>query len=276
MKSDRITNRGRSALCLIVETKGSTPRKTGTRMTVFEDGSIEGTIGGGSFEKKVIEDALGQLRAGQPRLFEHHLLQEHEMCCGGSVKVYIEPEPIRQKLYIFGAGHVGKEVAGIGQQAGFEVKVYDDREEYIQQIQFPGVDAYCMDFMEALASIGFDERSYVVILTYRHDIDRAILRYCLGQKRAYLGFIGSLRKILVTRKMMLKAGVATEVELDEVKMPIGLNIGAETPFEIAVSIVAQLIEVKNRNQLTVANQILDIEQCLAKMPEADQEKIEHS
>lgn len=256
--------KGRSALCLIVDTKGSTPRKSGTRMRVFENGVIEGTIGGGSLEKKVVEDALMQLKIGHPRLFEHHLLQEHEMCCGGSVKVYIEPEKAVQKLYIFGAGHVGKELSKLALQADFDISVVDDRSSYIQDIQHPEIKTICLDFETALEQLTFDAETYVVILTYKHDVDRAILRYCLKQPFSYLGFIGSQRKILVTRKMMLHEGIADEILLDKVDMPIGINIGAETPFEIAVSILAKLIKVKNKDLLKTQQQLIDIEQCMKK------------
>ncbi len=256
----------KSALCIIVETKGSTPRKAGTKMRVYENRKIEGSIGGGAFEKKVVENAVIQIEKGIPCLFEHHLLQEHEMCCGGSVKVYIEPELQKNHLIIFGAGHVGQELAKQALGAEFEVSVYDDREEFIQQITDVKIDIQCLDFADALKQISFNENTYIAILTYRHDIDRALLRYCLRKDRAYLGFIGSQRKILVTRKMMLQEGIASEEELDKVDMPIGLNIGAETPFEIAVSIIAKMIAVKNKERVNTINQIKDIEQCIKEQP----------
>lgn len=255
-------NKLKSALCIIVDTRGSTPHKAGTKMHVFENGKIEGTIGGGALEKKVIEDALAQIKVGNPRLFEHQLLQQHNMCCGGMVKVYIEPEAQKNHLIIFGAGHVGQELANQAVKAEFDVTVFDDRPEYIQQITNETIEAQCLDFSDALKQISFGENTYIAILTYRHDIDRALLRYCLRKERAYLGFIGSQRKILVTRKMMLQEGIATEEELNKVDMPIGLNIGAESPFEIAVSIMAKLIEVKNQEQVNTIQQIKDIEQCI--------------
>lgn len=259
-------NNLKSALCIIVDTRGSTPRKAGTKMRVFQNGKIEGSIGGGALEKKIIEDAIAQINVGSPRLFEHQLLQQHNMCCGGMVKVYIEPEMQKKHLIIFGAGHVGQELAKQALGAEFEVSVYDDREEYIQQIADEKINAQCLDFADALKQISFNENTYIAILTYRHDIDRALLRYCLRKDRAYLGFIGSQRKILVTRKMMLQEGIASEDELDKVDMPIGLNIGAETPFEIAVCIIAKMIEVKNKERVNTITQIKDIEQCIKEQP----------
>lgn len=214
----------------------------------------------------MIEDAVNQIKTGLPRLFEHRLLQEHEMCCGGTVKVYIEPETEKKQLIIFGAGHVGNELAALGAKADFNVSVYDDRKEYISQLNHPQISAHCINFEEALAKIDFNVNTFIAILTYRHDIDRAILRYCITKENAYLGFIGSQRKILVTRKMFLLNGIATENELNKIDMPIGLNIGAETPFEIAVSIMAKMIAVKNSSQVNTIKQINDIEQCLKELP----------
>lgn len=263
MQEESISNR-RKALCIIVETKGSTPRKIGTKMMVSEDGTVKGTIGGGSFEKKVIEDAIRQIEIGKPKLFEHHLLQEHEMCCGGTVKVYIEPEEEKKQLVIFGAGHVGQALAEQGIKAGFNVRVYDDREEYIQQIKDSTITTKRIDFIEAAGEIDYNKNTYIVILTYRHDIDRDLLRYCIKKDRAYLGFIGSKRKVFVTRKLLINEGIASETELDTVDMPIGFDIGAETPFEIAISIIAKLISVKNKTNNFPETQIDNIEQCLQK------------
>lgn len=265
MLNNNLSSVQRSALCIIVETKGSTPRKTGTKMRVFDDGKIEGTIGGGSFEKKVIEDALKQIKCGTPRLFEHHLLQEHEMCCGGSIKVYIEPVVPKKQLYIFGAGHVGQELALLAHQANFDVTVIDDRKEYLDQVADGQIKTELVSFEQALGRIQFTENTFIAILTYRHDIDRMILRYCLKRDWAYLGFIGSQRKIIITKKMIVEENLATMEDLERVDMPIGLPIGAETPFEIAVSIISKMISVKNSERLISIQQIKDIEQCVQKL-----------
>lgn len=235
-------------------------------MRVYEDGRIEGTIGGGSFEQKVIGDAIKQIKAGTPCLVEHHLLQQHEMCCGGSIKVFIEPELKNKRLFVFGSGHVGREVALLALKADFEIAIIDDRQEFVSQIQEPEIKIFLGGFLETAERIQFDRDSYVVILTYRHDIDRSLLRFFIKKNLGYLGMIGSQRKILVTRKMMTQEGVASEEELDSVNMPIGLNIGSETPYEIAVSILGKLIEIRNSNSRNVAKQINDIERCIKGMP----------
>ena len=266
------------ALCIIVETKGSTPRKTGAKMKVYEDGRTEGTIGGGNFEKKVIEDAIEQMKTGEPRLFEHHLLQEHEMCCGGSVKVYIEPVVPKKQLIIFGAGHVGKALSELAIKADFEVTVVDDRPEYILSVNHPDVKTIEGNFIESLSNISFTQNTFSVILTYNHETDRKILKYCLEKPFGYLGFIGSKRKIIITKKRMLSSGISEE-KINAVDMPVGLNIHAETPFEIAISILAKLISVRNncnaeavRDEKSVTvnensnEPFNDIDQCLQKLP----------
>ncbi len=232
------------ALCIVVATKGSTPRKAGAKMIVSKSGSIFGSIGGGNLEKKVIENALAVIENNQAQVFRHELLQQHEMCCGGTVDIYIEPIMQKNKLYIFGAGHTGQALSNYAVDMDFDITVVDDRAEYIEQINKLGVKTLCADFEQALNALPFDERTSIVILTYNHDTDRQILAYCLGKPHAYLGMIGSRRKILVTKKRFLDAKIATLEALDRVDMPIGMDIKAETPQEIAISILARLIVVK--------------------------------
>jgi len=235
-----------AALCTIIHTKGSTPRKVGAKMLVLIDGSIKGTIGGGNLEKEVIKNALIQLKKNEPKLFKHDLLHQHNMCCGGTVEIFIEPLEKMKRLYIFGAGHTGQALAKFALAMDFEIFVIDDRKEYIDQLkEFSAINKLHVDYKKALPTLPFDENTFVVILTYEHEIDRDILSYCIKKPHAYLGMIGSQRKIEMTKKMFLDAGIATKKQLEKVNMPIGKNILAETPDEIAVSILAELIEVKN-------------------------------
>lgn len=233
------------ALCLVVGTKGSSPRKTGSKMLVFADGSIQGSIGGGHLEKKVIAQALKQLETGLSAAFQYDLLQQLNMCCGGTVTVYIEPVMPEPVLYIFGAGHTGKALSEMAVQFGFEVFVIDDRKQYLDEIQHPEVNKMPLAHAQVLPSLPFDENTYIAIMTYDHAYDREILQYCLSKPYAYLGMIGSQRKVEVTRKMFLEAGLANQEQLTKVDMPMGLNIHAETPEEIAISIMAKLIDIKN-------------------------------
>ncbi|MBP8724407.1 MAG: XdhC family protein [Saprospiraceae bacterium] len=233
------------ALCTVVATKGSTPRKAGARMIVTQSGTVYGTVGGGHFEQKVVVQALEVIQSGTPGMFRHELLQQHDMCCGGTMEVFIERMERKKKLYIFGAGHTGQALSRFAVEAGFDVWLVDDREAYLSRCSDPRIHCVLQNFEDALRSLKFDADAFVVVMTYRHDIDRQILALCIRQPHAYLGMIGSRRKILVTKKRFRDAGIATVHELDAVDMPTGLAIGADGPAEIAVSILAKLIAVKN-------------------------------
>ena len=214
-------------------------------MIVLEDGSIYGTIGGGSLEKEVIKNAIEQLNLNQPKSFKHDLLQQHNMCCGGVMEIYIEPILKKSKLYIFGAGHTGEALARLMVNHSFELFLIDDRDEFIDNIEIKGLNKMKVAFDEALPSLPFDNKTYVVIMTYSHPIDRNILSYCIKQPCAYLGMIGSKRKVELTKKMFVQGKIASAKELSKVDMPMGIDIKANGPEEIALSIGAKLIEVKN-------------------------------
>lgn len=234
-----------AALCIVIKTKGSTPRKVGAKMIVKEDGSFIGSIGGGNLEKKTIENALKQIEENQPKTYKHDLLHQHSMCCGGSVEIFIEPIIKMNKLYIFGAGHTGNALAKYASSSGFEVFVIDDRKEYLDEITGENINKMHADYKKALPVLPFDKNTYVTIMTYEHAHDRDILSYCIKQPHAYLGMIGSKRKVELTKKMFKEAKLATKKEVDNVDMPMGIDIKAEEPKEIAISILAKLISVKN-------------------------------
>ena len=234
------------ALCTVVHTKGSTPRKVGAKMLVYENGEIYGTIGGGELEKSVIKDALQQMRERKPKLFRHDLLHQHEMCCGGTVDIYIEPVMKKNKLYIFGAGHTGRALAQVAAGFDFEIYMIDDRKEFLDDCKTEGVSKMHLDYRLALPVLPFDEHTFICIMTYSHPIDRDILAFCLKKPFAYLGMIGSERKVEMTKKMFSEGMISSKEELDKVDMPMGIDIAAEGTEEIAVSILAKLIEVKNK------------------------------
>ncbi len=233
------------ALCIIVSTKGSTPLKTEAKMIVTESGNIYGTIGGGNFEKRVIKDALDVIETKRSGEFEHNLLQQHGMCCGGSVTVYIESIMPTNKLYIFGAGHVGRALSTFASALDFEVFVIDERKEEMDQLQCKEVNKMNVSYLEVLPMLPFDDRSYIAIMTYDHFLDREILAFCLNKPKAYLGMIGSQRKVEITKKMFLSTSLYDLEELLKVDMPMGYNINATGPEEIAISILAKIIKVKN-------------------------------
>lgn len=234
-----------SAICTIVEVKGSTPRNVGAKMLVFENGSILGTIGGGNLEKKVIQNAIKQLKDKKPKLFTHDLLSQHNMCCGGVVKIFIEPIMKTNRLYIFGAGHTGKSLSEIMVKLNFDIYIIDDRKEYLDKITNKDIHKINLNYSEILPKLPLDEKSYIVIMTYEHAHDRDILSYCLKKNLAYLGMIGSKRKINLTKKIFIEGGICSEKEIEKVDMPMGIDINAEGPEEIAISIASKIIAVKN-------------------------------
>lgn len=236
----------KAALCIITSTRGSAPRKTGAKMIVFDDGTISGTIGGGDLEKKVIQDALEVIKNRKPRIFKHDLLNQHGMCCGGIVEIYIEPVMNKKKLFIFGSGHTGHAIAKYAVDFEFDVYIIDDRKEYLDKVNIEHVDKMNLEHNAALQSLPFDDDVFIVIVTYSHQIDRDILAYCMKKPYAYLGMIGSKRKIEVTKKMFIESKIGTEEDLKKIHMPIGIDIAAETPEEIAISILAEMIKVKNK------------------------------
>lgn len=240
------------AVCTVVDTRGSTPRKTGSKMLVHADGRVTGSIGGGALEKQVIADALEVLTTRTPQLFKHDLLHQHGMCCGGSVHIFIEPVGHQPRLFIFGAGHTGRALARYGADAGFDPYVIDDRPEHMALLDDPRVQRMPLDHRAALQAVPFDDRAYIAIMTYDHAIDREVLAHCITRPFAYLGMMGSRRKVELTRRHFLAGGIATALELERVDMPIGVEIAAHTPEEIAISIVARLIQVKNTRNVSTA------------------------
>ncbi len=242
---DIIKNREQAILCTVVGTKGSTPLKSGSRMIVWENGEIYGTVGGGAFEKSVIERSDEIIRTQESKMFEHHLTKDHDMCCGGSVSVYMEPISIPYQLIIFGAGHVSKALVDLSVHLDFEVKVIDDRKDIFRGWDKSKAELINGDPGKIISKLTWDDRTYGVIVTYSHPLDREILARTIQLDTGYLGMIGSKRKVAITRKLFLEESIASEQELDRVDMPIGLDIKAHTPHEIAVSIFAGLIRARN-------------------------------
>ncbi len=229
-------------MCTIVRAEGSTPREIGARMLVTAEGVVGGTIGGGALELHVVEVCRsGELDA--PKVLDIEL-DELAMSCGGAVSVFIEPLGVGPRLILFGAGHVAQALAAMAGQAGFAVAVVDDRADYLTAERFP----YATEFVPSLDSGDWTRlqpgpRDYCVVVTREHSTDLAVLRDLVGRKQAYLGMIGSRRKVAEIFGALEREGVAPR-ELEKVHAPIGLQIGARTPAEIAVSILAQIIAVR--------------------------------
>jgi xanthine dehydrogenase accessory factor len=248
-KIAEITKSGKkAALCLIVETKGSSPRKAGSKMVVFEDGTIEGTIGGGSLELKVIEDALKTIGQNHPQKFTYNLEDDLAMHCGGVAEVYIEPIVPYLNLYIFGAGHIGKALAKYASDFGFQITMIDNRKEITNWIDPQQIKLIQDDFVNAAQKLQFTDNDYIVIVTPKHAYDEAVLAICAKKAFAYLGMIGSKTKVALARKRFLEEKILSEQELEKVDMPIGIKFNAQTPEEIAISILAKLIDIRNSDK----------------------------
>ena len=238
----------RTALVTIVSTSGSTPQRVGARMLVYEDGHTAGTIGGGCYENDACGKAREAIRLSRPQLVRYSLnddlAAESGLICGGQMEVFVEPVVPVPDLYLLGAGHVSVEVARIAQLAGFRVHVVDDREKFASAARFPGADVVVDDIPAWLKAAPLPPDAFVAVVTrgHRHDLDA--VRELVGRRLRYLGLIGSRAKVLRIFESLESEG-ADQARLGSIHAPIGLDIGAVTPAEIAVSIVAELIAVRS-------------------------------
>lgn len=232
-------------VCTVTASHGSTPQKPGSRLVVLGDGSLRGTIGGGAIEKQIIEAALALLsdRANDTRTIETHLTHELGMCCGGAMTVFLEKHGAPVTLVVFGAGHVAKELAALAAHVGFEVTVVDERVEWLNAERFPrAVRKLEPPDLFAKALRGGDD-VYCCITTHDHPLDQACVEALIKTPLAYLGVIGSQRKSLRFRQRLEAAGFSRE-EVARFESPMGVEIDALTPAEIAVSIVGRLISIR--------------------------------
>ena len=232
----------RGALATVVRTSGSTPQVAGARMLLAPDDCTVGTIGGGAIEQKVLE-ALRAARAGAPaRLIKHELGYDLGMCCGGRMEVFIEPIEPRPRLFILGAGHVAQPTAEIAQRVGFQITVVDEREELLTEKRFPGCRLVLNSPRSALADLALTASDWVLIVTHDHELDERALERAARLPHRYIGLIASRRKVLrILQRLHARCGLPV---LDKVYAPVGLDIGAETPEEIAVSVVAELVAIR--------------------------------
>jgi len=240
----------RGALATIVARKGSTPRKDAAKMLIYEDGRRTGTIGGGCTEAEVCREALTVMRTDRPQLLKFDLsgddAEDGGLICGGTMEVYVEPILPDPTLVIFGAGHVGRSVAEIVKNLGFRTVVADDRIKYASRERFPSAETLLVDsWDEIFRKLKVAPSSYLLIVTRGHDYDLACLRFALQSPAAYIGLMGSRRKVKLFFEALAKEGFR-EDEFARVHSPVGIEIGSETPDEIAVSIAAELIAVRRK------------------------------
>ena len=266
----------RGALATIINVRGSIPSFKTAKMLVRDDGSIVGTIGGGCVEADVWQAAREVMEEEKPRTLTFNLNQNPRydtgLVCGGTLEVYLEPILPVPLVYLFGAGHVSHNVYKVARTAGFDVVVVDDRETYANAERFPEArEVIVEDFEQALARVTPNENTYLVIVTRGHRDDMRVLRWAVQTNARYIGMIGSKRKVLTIYKELEKEGLAPEL-FDRVMAPVGLEIGAVTPEEIAVSIVAEMIASKRNVQTAIGHK----RQSLSRAANEGQESSESS
>jgi xanthine dehydrogenase accessory factor len=237
-------------LATVVRTAGSTPRKGAARMLVDRDGVV-GTIGGGRIENEVVEACRALLMEGaaaRPKILRYHLTHELAMCCGGEMEVFVEPIVPEPTLVVCGAGHVARALVPLARSVGFLPIVIDEMEEFASAERFPDAVRLVHSFdPRDWSDVPMDDETYFIIVTRDHAVDQKLLEATIGRELAYLGLIGSRRKIEMFKQRLAHKGVEP-ARFERLHAPIGLDIGADTPEEIAVSIVGQLIQVRARRR----------------------------
>jgi xanthine dehydrogenase accessory factor len=238
----------RGAVATIVNVRGSVPSFETAKMLVRDDGSIVGTIGGGCVEADVWQAARQVMEEEKPRTLTFNLNQNPKydtgLVCGGTLDVFVEPVLPRALLYVFGAGHVSVNLYKVALNAGFDAIVVDDREAYANRERFPEAQqVIAEDFDQAMAKLSPTESAYIVIVTRGHRDDMRVLRWAVQTKARYVGMIGSKRKTIAIFRELEREGLSATL-FERVHAPIGLDIGAITPEEIAISITAELIAVR--------------------------------
>jgi xanthine dehydrogenase accessory factor len=234
-----------AALVTVISASGSTPQEEGAKMLVRSDGSIIGTIGGGNIEEQSIREAFTSMKIGKPRRLTYHLAEGEDsiMACGGNMEIFIEPVLAEPGLFIFGGGHIGLALAKMAKLTGYKITIIDDRPEFAAQQRFPEVEQVLLsDFNGAFSKLTVRSSDYIVILTHAHKGDEIVLEQALKTKAKYIGMIGSKTKNEAVYGHLLAKGF-TRQDIERVHGLIGLRIRAQTPQEIAVSILAEMIQV---------------------------------
>ena len=248
-----VMSRGeRAVLATVVSSRGSNPRGAGAKMLIKNDGTFIGTVGGGGVEQQVRERAIEVMNSGQPKMVHFDLSGSGEgaaMICGGQMDVFIEPIVPVETLYLFGAGHISQSTVAMAKMLRFRVVVIDPRSEYNNSERFPNADLLIVEEYEsAFSRLSVEKDSYIIIYTPGHVLDEQCLQFAVGTKAKYIGMIGSKKKVREVKQRLLKKGVSRQ-QLDRVYAPIGIEIGAETPQEIAISILAEIIKVERTNSV---------------------------
>jgi len=249
-----LKERKKVALCTVMEKIGSGPAELGKKIVVAEDGEVIGTIGGGEFERKVKEEALNAIKKGKSKSLKFSLYGgakkdevDTGLWCGGTTTVFvdvIEPSP---KLIIVGSGHIALPTYKVAELLGFDITVVDDERSTLTKDRFQNAKRiYRADFKKVLKEVKVDERTFVAIVHGEPKHDLAAMRRFIRERTAYLGLLGSPRKVARLKEILRKEGVP-EKAIKRIHAPIGIDIGAGTPEEIAVSIAAELIKERKKS-----------------------------
>ncbi|MBX3251093.1 MAG: XdhC family protein [Myxococcales bacterium] len=233
----------RGALATVVRTSGSAPQVAGAKLLLRPEGAPLGTIGGGAVERAVLDALAECAREGKPRLLQLDLGRDLGMCCGGRMEVFVEPIEGSPRLVIFGAGHVACPTAAMARRVGFEVWVVDDREELNTEERFPGCRRLLAEPREAAPRVAPTSADWLFVVTHDHRLDEEALDTYARLPHRYLGVIGSQRKVFrILQRLHLAGGLPP---LERVYAPVGLDLGAVTPEEIAVSVLAELVALRH-------------------------------
>ena len=236
------------AVCTIIESHGSVPRHTGSKMLVSETGQLTGSVGGGEIESRVIAEAKLSILDGKTRRLSYNMVDPSRGdpgICGGQAEIFVEPILAQPMILVIGGGHVGKTVTHLAKWLGFRVVVSDDRAEFCNPIAVPEADDYvCCPMAEIPQRVRINSQSYLILTTRGVAIDTPGLPALMETSAAYIGIIGSKRRWLATRKNLIEMGIQEE-KLNKVISPIGLELKAETPEEIAVSILAEILMLRS-------------------------------
>jgi xanthine dehydrogenase accessory factor len=235
------------AVCTVVRHRGSVPRRSGSKMLVYSNGEIYGSVGGGELESLVMEAALAALEDGRTRTLSYNMADPSRGdpgVCGGSLEVYVEPVQPEPTIVVVGGGHVGRAVVSLADWLGFRVVLSDDRAEFCNPEAVPGAGAYiCCPLSELGERTKITPFTYLILTTRNVGVDVAGLPELLDSPAAYIGVIGSKRRWQTSREKLVEMGVP-QAKLDRVNSPMGLELNAETPEEIALSILAEIVMLR--------------------------------
>lgn len=249
-KISEIEKKGiKAVLCIVINSRGSTPRNAGSKMLVFEDGSIFGTVGGGEVEANCIKEASDIFNTSENKILKYQLVDPDKGdpgICGGEVEIFLELIGNSSTIVIIGAGHVGKSIGFLARWAGFNVILADDRRELLEDETFSNLRSFHYSSIKDFSSSNIvTQDSFVVLATRNMSIDISLLPFLINNDPKYIGVIGSERRWVSTKKKLEDSGINKQ-ELEKIYSPIGIDLKGETPEEIAISILAEILMIKNK------------------------------